>query len=122
MAFIPKSYLDGLILVPNDKPVAIVMRHAERFEIKHGDVGFHIPLTEDGRESALKLGSEHLKDRKLNVYSSTVGRCVETGKQILKGAGNTSKVVETKVLFGDKFFVNGNLAPDYYSRIFSYYF
>ena len=92
MAFIPKSYLDGLILIPKDIPIGIVMRHAERFEIKPGEVGFDVPLTEDGKKSAFKLGKEHFTDKKLTVYSSAVGRCVDTGENILQGAKIDKKV------------------------------
>jgi len=106
MAFIPKSYLDGLQLIPKDLPVAIVMRHAERFEIKQGEAGFDVPLTEDGKKSAFKLGKEHFIGKKLTVFSSSVGRCIDTGENILKGAQIDDKVVESSVLAGDKIFIN----------------
>jgi len=107
MITIPKSYMDGLKVIPQNTPVAIIMRHAERFDIKRGEVGLDVSLTEDGRKSALKLGSEYMRDKILNVYSSYVERCIDTGENILKGANNHNIQIEKlNALAGDDIFIN----------------
>lgn len=107
MISIPKSYINGLKIIPKNTPVAIVMRHAERFDIERGKVGLDVSLTEDGRKSAFKLGSEYLKGNMANVYSSYVERCLDTGENILKGAENTKiKIEPLTILAGDEIFIN----------------
>jgi broad specificity phosphatase PhoE len=106
MITIPKSYINGLNIIPKKTPVAIVMRHAERLEIRRGDTGFNIPLTEDGRKSAFKLGAEHLEGKISNIYSSVVGRCIDTGENILNGAKSNLKVIKCNTLFGEDIFVS----------------
>jgi len=107
MISIPESYINGLKIIPENTPVAIVMRHAERFDIKRGEVGLDVSLTEDGEKSAFKLGSDHLKGKISNVYSSYIQRCIDTGENILKGAENTNiKIEPMAILAGDEIFIN----------------
>ena len=107
MISIPKSYINGLNIIPKDISVAIIMRHAERFDIKRGEIGLDVSLTKDGKLLAFKLGSEYLKGKISNVYSSYVERCIDTGENILKGAENTNiKVEPLAILAGDEIFVN----------------
>ncbi len=107
MISIPESYINGLKIIPENIPIAIVMRHAERFDIKRGEVGLDVSLTEDGEKSAFKLGSDHLKGKISNVYSSYIQRCIDTGENILKGAENTNiKIEPMAILAGDEIFIN----------------
>ncbi len=107
MISIPESYTNGLNIIPLDTPVAIIMRHAERFDIKRGEVGLEVSLTEDGEKTAFKLGSEYLKGKISNVYASYIQRCIDTGGNILKGSGNTKlKVKPLSILAGDEIFIN----------------
>ena len=107
MITIPESYINGLNMIPKNTPIAVIMRHAERFDIKRGEVGLEVPLTKDGEKSAFKLGSEYLKGKISNVYSSYVERCIHTGENILKGVGNINiKIEPLAILAGDEIFIN----------------
>ncbi len=107
MITIPESYINGLNMIPKNTPIAVIMRHAERFDIKRGEVGLEVPLTKDGEKSAFKLGSEYLKGKISSIYSSYVERCIHTGENILKGVGNINiKIEPLAILAGDEIFIN----------------
>jgi len=106
MIKIPKYFEYGLKAVPPNSSVGIIMRHAERYEIKRGKVGLEVPLTNDGRISAFNLGETFFKNKLNAIYSSYVQRCIDTGKEIKKGAEQDSlNIKEWKVLSGDDIFI-----------------
>jgi broad specificity phosphatase PhoE len=95
--------------------LSLLIRHADRDQIPEGSFGNEVLLNETGKENSLKFG-ESLSELKVNrIFTSPVGRCVQTSEQISKGYGKSIEIIETTALgnpgipiFDDK------LAGEYY--------
>lgn len=74
-------------LLPRERDVALILRHAQREDIPPGSFGADIPLTEQGAKSAERLGKLLSARSPGRVVSSPVSRCVETAQAISRGAG-----------------------------------
>jgi len=103
---IPNFYIENLKKIPKNRAVAIFMRHAERFKIEKGELGLEVPLTENGRKSAFLLGKNYIKENLVGLYSSPVGRCIDTGENIILGANKEIKIIEDSTLGGKDIFMN----------------
>ena len=83
----PKVFL-SLALVPVDRPVSVLMRHAHRYPILDMDSVYTTPLTPDGIKLAGSLGKTLGQSfRPGRVISSPVSRCLATAVAIIRGAG-----------------------------------
>lgn len=71
---------------PRDRPVAMVVRHAERPPLPVDANGDDLPLTESGALAAHTLGAR-IGPRLASVVTSPVRRCRETATAIAIGAG-----------------------------------
>lgn len=91
--------------LPADRPVGIMLRHAERPEFRLGEDGHHFRLTPNGVAAALSLG-KRMGDRIAGLAASPVPRCVETAAEIGRGAGHDGPVVETEILGHPGIFVS----------------
>ncbi len=80
-------------LLPDDRPVALLLRHAERPAILDQSMGTLVPLTEQGLRDARALGA-HLGARIVHARTSAIHRCVQTVTAILEGAGSALAPVE----------------------------
>lgn len=86
--------------VADDERVYLLVRHGERGHITPNDpdYGAHVGLTERGREQAFSLGQAMPIDGETSadvcLFSSPVGRCVETAECIGKGCGIAYPEVE----------------------------
>ena len=79
----------------NEK-ISLLLRHADRDDIPQGSFGNEILLNEKGKQNAQRFG-EILSERKINrIFTSPVGRCVQTAEYITKGYGNSIEIIETK--------------------------
>ncbi len=94
---VPPSVTDALKKVPEDKPVALLLRHSVRPDLTLGDAGFSLPITEDGERIAKELG-QMLGDGIGTIYSSPFPRCIQTAQAIAEGAGKSAAPVEFKYL------------------------
>ena len=92
------SILERLATVPEDVDVSLVIRHAEREEIRAGTFGHDVRLTAQGFRAAEQLGRALSERKTVTAISSPVPRCVETAQQILHGAGSSSEVVTDRRL------------------------
>jgi broad specificity phosphatase PhoE len=72
--------------VPDDRAVALLIRHAERPAIPEGSMGMDLALTEGGQAAARELGSR-LGASIHRVHCSAIHRCVQTARAIIAGAG-----------------------------------
>lgn len=90
----------SLSMLPKDKPVSLLTRHSLREKADQAIVSYRAPLTQEGIELATQWGSEINKPI-AGIYSSPVGRCVDTANAMLAGA----------MLNGDD--VEPGLAPQY---------
>jgi broad specificity phosphatase PhoE len=78
----------------NEK-ISLLLRHADRDDIPQGSFGNEILLNEKGKQNARSFG-EKLAESKINrIFTSPVGRCVQTAEYITKGYGKTIEIIET---------------------------
>ena len=84
-------------MIVNEK-ISLLLRHADRDEIPKGSFGNEILLNEKGIQNAQKFG-ESLSDIKINkIYTSPIGRCVQTAEFITEGYGGLVEIIETTSL------------------------
>lgn len=75
----------SLDLLPQNKPVSLLTRHSIREKADKAVVSYRAPLTPEGIELARQWGS--VINRPIaDIYSSPVGRCVETANAMWAGA------------------------------------
>ncbi len=82
---------------PNDRPVALLMRHAERPPIAAGEHGADLALTAPGRRSAEALGAA-LGPRLQRLSTSPIRRCRETAEALRRGANVYIEIVDDRLL------------------------
>ncbi|HVK71196.1 MAG TPA: histidine phosphatase family protein [Polyangium sp.] len=87
----------GVHSLPDDRPVVLLLRHAERPAIPPGETGHALSLTERGARAAEALG-EALGQRIRRLNTSPVPRCVETAAAIRRGAGILVDIVPDRWL------------------------
>lgn len=106
-----------LALAPKNSGITLMMRHSLRDEIPEGEFGNEIPLTEKGKKFAQKFGSE-LSIPVVEVYSSPLQRCVETGSYLLDGQNNRQCTVIKDQRLGDPgaFIDDAELAGSYFLK------
>lgn len=87
MGFLASVSLD-FMAVPNDRPVAVLMRHSARFPILDPEDPYKAELTEEGVRMAEELGSMlSTRYQPGRLLSSPVNRCIATCQAIARGAG-----------------------------------
>jgi broad specificity phosphatase PhoE len=81
----------------NEK-ISLLLRHADRDDIPQGSFGNEILLNEKGKQNAQSFG-EKLAESKINrIFTSPIGRCVQTAEFLTKGYGKTIEIIETRAL------------------------
>ncbi len=71
------SFLQNLAVLPSNKPIVCLIRHAEREPFLPGDIGNKVNLTNYGQASCQSL-AKVLNQRVNKIYSSSVKRCLQT--------------------------------------------
>ncbi len=106
------------------KKHTLIIRHADRDKIPTGEFGAEIMLNKNGVKNAINFGRK-LKQQAINkIYTSPIGRCVQTAELITKGAEQKVEIIESRLLgapgvfvFDEKlaaeFFVEANLETIY---------
>lgn len=79
--------------LPQDRPVALLLRHAERPPIPEGSMGMELELTPAGVAAATALGKA-IGPRVRRVHTSHVRRCVQTAQALCQGGGLAHPVVQ----------------------------
>lgn len=88
------SLLPALAQLPEHLPVVLFTRHSIREQSSGGFAGYDVPLTPAGVTLAENWGRS--LGRPLHrVLSSPVGRCVDTAKAMLIGAGRSDLAILT---------------------------
>lgn len=82
---------------PIDRPVALLLRHAERPPLAPGEHGTDLALTAHGRRCAELLGAT-LGPRLLSISTSPVRRCRETAEALRRGANIEVDIVDDHLL------------------------
>lgn len=86
--------LPSLERLPRERPVLLFTRHSTREQPANGFAGYDVPLTPEGVRLAEAWGRR--LGRPLHVaLSSPVGRCVDTARAMLAGAGHDALEVAT---------------------------
>lgn len=104
---IPPTMQESLALTPETVTSALLIRHSIRYPIPPGD-GAGVPLTPEGIQIAEQWGRQMGRPVR-DVFSSSIGRCVETGRAILRGMGR-ELVVHEEPMFLTGFVENPDLA------------
>ncbi len=114
---IPQWTLTFLETVPKDRPVAVLLRHSVRNRLPPGEAGNAVPITEEGRRLAVRLG-ELMGHRIRRLHTSPVRRCVETAECLNDGAMTNHELVQDRLL-GDPgvYVVDGKLAWSNWERL-----
>lgn len=105
------------VATPDDRPVALLLRHAERPSIAPGELGTDLPLTDRGRRHAEVLGAV-LGSRLLSIATSPVRRCRETAEALQRGSGLGSAITIDRLL-GDPgvYVLDPELAWEHWQRL-----
>lgn len=98
----------------NEK-ISLLLRHADRDDIPKGSFGNEILLNEKGKQNAQTFG-EKLAERKINrIFTSPVGRCIQTAECITKGYGSSIEIIETTSLGAPGLHItNEKIAGEYF--------
>lgn len=106
-----------LKMAPIEEGVAMIIRHSIRYPIPSGSQGVNVPLTPFGVQLAEKLGRQLNRPVGL-IASSPIGRCIETGKAIARGAGIDRDIIIEPLLGEPGAFVVDveKAAPWFYHR------
>jgi len=80
--------LKNLALLPLHKPIACLLRHAEREPFLPGDLGNDVDLTHQGQASCHLL-ARIWEGQLRKVYSSPVKRCLQTAELLVGSAIDT---------------------------------
>ena len=98
-----------LDLAPARQHVSLLIRHSIRFPINVPEETFIVGLTPEGVQLAEEYGAWLAQRRRIyRVMASPVGRCVDTGRAIIRGANWPHPVVIDQKL-GFPFVENGYL-------------
>lgn len=98
------TIVDGLELLPTDRLVALLLRHADRQPLSPDDVGYDMPLTLNGSSCSHELGVR-LKGRLKTLRTSPLLRCVQTAEGVRKGAGVDLEIGNDRLLGDPGIFV-----------------
>lgn len=82
---------------PSDRPVALLVRHAERPPLAHGDAGLELALTVAGLAQSSALGRV-LGPRVRRLSTSPIRRCCETAEALRAGASVSLEIVRDRLL------------------------
>ena len=94
---IPPSVTRWLAEVPEDAPIAVLLRHSVRGPLPRRDAGNAVPLTRDGARLARCLGRA-LGDRLRALHTSPLPRCVQTAEALRFGAEVDIPIVSDRLL------------------------
>lgn len=114
---IPPSVLHGLLTLPKNCPIAVLLRHSVREELPPDGVGYSLPITEAGTRLAQELGGM-IGTRLRSIHTSPLTRCVQTAEALQYGAG-TNLRIELNNHLGDPgvFVIDGQRAIRNWERL-----
>lgn len=90
--------LNKLLLLPPDAPTAVLLRHADRDRIPHGEIGNDVPLNEKGIQNAIGFGRALKPQRIARILTSPVWRCEQTAAYIREGYESDIDIVSSVAL------------------------
>jgi hypothetical protein len=100
-----------------NKKLAILLRHSDRYDIKKSEFGNDVLLNPQGIEKAKKFGEELRKYKVNKIYTSPIERCVQTAENIVIGYSNKIEIIKTKALGDPGIHIsNEDLLGQYYLK------
>ncbi len=99
LLMLPEYLLDPHKIVPNDRPLSMLIRHSNRYPITNADEVWTAGITPEGIELASDYG-KWLQDN-YNVgciETSPIQRCIDTGKYLAEGINPRVSVSPVQVL------------------------
>lgn len=83
---------------PTNSKLAMLIRHADREKIPHGEFGNEIPINEKGKQNATEFGKQ-LQGQKINrIFTSPIYRCIQTAEHISIGYNKQLEIITSKSL------------------------
>ena len=108
------TMLSQILQLPDNSTHSLLVRHSDRDKIAKGTFGNDVPLNEKGLQNALAFG-QGLSGLKINrIFSSPVGRCIQTAEQIRKGCGQDIEIFESNALGLPGLHINDEVAAGSY--------
>lgn len=81
-----------------DAKIALVIRHSDRELIPEGEIGNEILINEKGVKNSVDFG-KLLNQYKINkIFTSPIGRCVQTSEFITNGYGKDIEIIKSNAL------------------------
>ncbi len=87
--------------VPRDRPVSIILRHAERDPIRSYEEGWEARLTDNGHRDAAALGRTLVDFASMRLWSSPIPRCQQTANRLAEGLRDAGSDVDELVVIND---------------------
>ena len=103
----PMWYLDELETLSD--PLTLLVRHAEREDVRSANDIFTAPLTDKGRQDARKVGAAFAKRGTITFAHSPVPRCEDTAACMAEGAraaGARAEIVGMRPELGGLYIVD----------------
>ena len=94
---IPPSVIHNLEHIPQDRPVALLIRHSVRDALPEGAVAYSLPITEAGYALAHQLGTL-LGDNLRSLHTSPLTRCTQTAEAVKAGAKKAIPILQNRLL------------------------
>ena len=84
----------------------ILLRHAMRDAIPHGEIGNDLPITQEGCLAAKSLGFSLKNVPFVSIVTSPIKRCIQTAEYIKQGLQQDIPIIYSKILGDPGPFVN----------------
>lgn len=94
MAELHPALAAAMALLPSDQPLLLLTRHSVREQAPNGIPTYDLPLTPEGVTLAEQWGRQWPFPLH-GLFSSPVGRCVDTATALARGAGAPDMAVNT---------------------------
>jgi len=103
-------------LTASNKNIAIIIRHADREHITPGK-NEDEPLNETGKINSIRFGEKLSIFNGVKIFTSPVGRCIQTGEAIIKGFQKQGCISQSNIL-GEPgpFVLDGQLAGQMFNE------
>lgn len=88
------------------KKNALIIRHADRDKIPEGEFGDDIMLNKNGVKNALIFGDKFKQTSINKIFTSPIGRCVQTAELISKGSKQNVEIQATEILGAPGIFIS----------------
>lgn len=114
---IPPSVIRWMNEIPDDRPVAVLMRHSVRPPLPDGPAGYSLPITSEGERLAQELGGM-IGNRLRTLHTSPLKRCIQTADALQHGAQQVLQVRLDRLL-GDPgvYVIDGKQAGDLWKQV-----